>query len=151
MVLCGGFLTSCEQPANNSRLEQVKKRSIQGEAMLGLSFFYGLLESDKSKEELIEKLRNFAKLHKSSDPLESVYEFGALIDKESLSTSWLCRKPVEECLVWENFEKLQKLCPECEPTGESFAILAISNLDDDEELDVWSLDESRTVVHLSAD
>lgn len=46
---------------------------------------------------------------------------------------------------------LEQLCADCTATQESFRAIAAANLDDDAELDVWTINEKGEVKHLAND
>ena len=45
----------------------------------------------------------------------------------------------------------QAICPDCVVSETGFKAMAVGNLDDDETLDVWTIDENRQVEHLIND
>lgn len=48
-------------------------------------------------------------------------------------------------------ELAAKYCPDCVVDGENFKIVAIGNLDADETLDVWTMDQDRLIKNISDD
>jgi Tfp pilus assembly protein PilE len=48
-------------------------------------------------------------------------------------------------------ELFSKHCPDCRATKDGFMAVAIGNIDKDETLDVWTIDQDRNMVHLIND
>lgn len=48
-------------------------------------------------------------------------------------------------------ELAAKYCPDCTAVGESFKIVAIGNVDSDPDLDVWTIDQDRQLLHVEDD
>lgn len=50
-----------------------------------------------------------------------------------------------------DLDALSSLCPDCTATKSAFKIMAAADLDGDEELDVWTMDQAGTIVHVQDD
>lgn len=50
-----------------------------------------------------------------------------------------------------DFASLDSFCPDCTATADTFRAMAVANLDEDETLDVWTVDHEGKIDHLSDD
>ncbi len=46
---------------------------------------------------------------------------------------------------------MAKYCQDCFGTKESFKMVAVGNLDEDEEMDVWTIDQNKNLIHVTDD
>ena len=50
-----------------------------------------------------------------------------------------------------DFAKATVYCPDCTATATTFRAMAITNLDDDADLDIWTIDQNKKLVHVNND
>jgi hypothetical protein len=50
-----------------------------------------------------------------------------------------------------DISRLASYCPDCTATASGFKAIAAANLDDDDDLDIWTIDEKGQIVHVLKD
>lgn len=153
-------LCSCQvsddPAAENAQTLEAKKRVARNEARMGLAFFYYRLQQQaQEKSRSVQALLGeFASLFKSDELGSSQYEYGVWGPRETLGKSWLSSKALESSLAYLHYEQLGRLLqkkPALPMSSGGWMILAVGNLDKDEELDVWAMGADRELHHLNAD
>lgn len=153
-ILCATFvlcLSGCsEQVSNNLQSEKLRKRALRNQAKLGLAFLHQAV-SAPDFENKDEALAKFKELIAEETNVSRVYEFGWLLEKDSLENAWLSQGGLKDSLAWKNYKLLKGMCPHCPKWNAGMVLMAVGNLDDDPDIDVWTMDQTRTFVHLMED
>ncbi len=90
---------------------------------------------------------------KASESCEGVGLSPANKDSDILANrSYINYPESSERLPKESFQEVaERFCPECTATAKAYKIIAFSNLDSDETLDVWVMDQDKKILNISND
>lgn len=128
-LLCIGWaiISWILEPANVYN-RQRKIESVQAEAKLSLTKLYALMMSERSQNNKFPlKLNKFNIENKLTRNRYKIFTAG-MGDKIT-----------------------DFYCPSCRLSANYFKVLAYTNLDNDETLDIWTMDSNQVLEHLSDD
>ncbi|MEE2671102.1 MAG: hypothetical protein VYA54_05300 [Bdellovibrionota bacterium] len=124
LVLSTLFFTGCLDKRLKSA-KDYKKKAIQSEAkLLALATYTSIISGDG----FIDR---------------GVYSFSDVQVGESASNIYKVLDPTSE--------ESKKLCSDCKVNKEGFKILVAGNLDEDEDLDLWTIDDQKNLVNIKSD
>lgn len=150
-------LTSCQAVDDASQPSaDLEKRLARYEVRVGLTLLLRDIQQEAKRKDLSEE-KVFAEVFsnfKSDQQQDFVYEYGAWGPRSDIEKTWMSKERGPNSLAYQNYEKLSQLLDEkLTPLDLSVekVILAVANLDKDEELDLWAINFNREVFHLNAD
>lgn len=155
-LLLASLMFSCQASDGTVRSAselEVQKRVARNEARMGLAYFYFQLQkiAEEQKREVAELSKEFAELFAEEGLGASKYEFGVWGAKEEVSKLWLTANPHKEPLALVNYVYIEELMGRLSLSSSEWRLLAVANIDEDEELDVWAMGLDREIRQLNAD
>ncbi len=96
--------------------------------------------ASKSDPGLQADLTILEKLNPNAKDLDAVIE---------AHKDWIVKYSPVTQLEKINFAQMEGVCADCTATAETFKALAVAHLDNDPTLDIWTIDETGKIQHLS--
>lgn len=104
------------------------RRARTAEAKTGLTYIFASQSSHYAEFE--EYSTDFEKIGVVFENQNPRYEFGFASDANP---------------------QFKKYCPDCVVSKDGFKVVAIGNIDEDETLDIWTIDQDKNLIHLQDD
>lgn len=124
LIFCAVLFTGCLDKGMKSAKEH-KKRALRTEGKLLASAAYvSILSGDTYID-------------------SGEYSFSDLEVRESANKLYKVLDPTSE--------ESKKLCSDCKVNKEGFKILVAGNIDEDDDLDLWTIDNEKNLVNIKSD